>query len=71
MPKIPAQTPYLASRRKRAVCGDWMVEIVGLKLVTHQPVIEPVSALEIAAKRLEWPAETRIRQPEIPTRTPC
>jgi hypothetical protein len=42
------------------------VEIVGLKLVTHQPVIEPVSALEIVAKRLKWPAETRIRQPEIP-----
>jgi hypothetical protein len=43
-PKIPAKTPYLASYRKRAVCKDWMVEVVGLKLVTHHPVIEPVSA---------------------------
>ena len=43
-PEIPAETPYLTSCGKRAVCGDWMVEIVGLKLVTHQPVIEPVSA---------------------------
>src|SRR6202022_3261500 len=24
-PEIPAETPYLASYRKRAVCGDWMV----------------------------------------------
>jgi hypothetical protein len=24
--------------------GDWVVETVGLELVTHQPVIEPVSA---------------------------
>jgi hypothetical protein len=42
-PEIPAETPYLASYRKRAVCKDWMVETVGLKLVTHHPVIEPVS----------------------------
>ena len=43
-PEIPAETPYLASYRKRAVCGDWMVEVVGYKLATHPPVIEPVSA---------------------------
>src|SRR5258705_4000032 len=24
-PEIPAERPYLASYRKRAVCGDWMV----------------------------------------------
>jgi hypothetical protein len=24
-PEIPAEAPYLASYRKRAVCGDWMV----------------------------------------------
>jgi hypothetical protein len=42
-PEIPAETPYLASYRKRAVCGDWMVEVVGHKLKTHHPVIEPVS----------------------------
>jgi hypothetical protein len=24
-PEIPAETLYLASRRKPAVCGDWMV----------------------------------------------
>jgi hypothetical protein len=41
---MPAETPYLTSCRKRAVCGDWMVEVVGLKLATHHPVIEPVSA---------------------------
>src|SRR6266481_4251664 len=45
-PEIPAETPYLASYRKRAVCEDWMVEVVGHKLVTHHPVIEPVSAAE-------------------------
>jgi hypothetical protein len=43
MPKIPPETPYLASFRKCAVCGDWMVEVVGLELETHQPVIERVS----------------------------
>jgi hypothetical protein len=32
------------SRWKRAVYKGWMVKVVGLKLVTHQPVIEPVSA---------------------------
>src|SRR5260221_2851287 len=40
-PEIPAETRYLASCRKRVVCGDWMVELVGLELVTHHPVIEP------------------------------
>jgi hypothetical protein len=43
-PENPAETPYLVSYRKRAVCKDWMVEVVGLKLVAHHPVIEPVSA---------------------------
>ena len=43
-PEIPVDTPYLASYRKRAVCGDWMVETVGLELETHHPVIEPFSA---------------------------
>ena len=42
-PEMPAETPYLTSCRKRAVCGDWMVEVAGLKLETHHPVIEPVS----------------------------
>src|SRR5258707_11949575 len=35
-PKIPAETHYLASSRKRAVCGDWMVVCA--------VVFEPVSA---------------------------
>jgi len=43
-PKNPAETPYLASHRKHTVCKGWMVEVVGLKLATHHPVIEPVSA---------------------------
>ena len=43
MLEIPVETPYLASYRNRAVCGDWMVEVIGLKLWTHHPVIEPVS----------------------------
>jgi hypothetical protein len=43
-PEIPAETPCLASCRKPAVYEDRMVEIVGLELVTHHPVIEPVSA---------------------------
>jgi hypothetical protein len=34
-PEIPAETPYLASYRKREVCKDWMVEVVGHKLATH------------------------------------
>src|SRR6266404_7548156 len=38
-PETPAETPYLALWRKRAVCKDW------LKLVTHHPVIEPVSEI--------------------------
>jgi hypothetical protein len=42
-PEIPAETPYSESYRKRAVCEDWMVEVIGLKLATHHPVIEPVS----------------------------
>jgi hypothetical protein len=42
-PEIPPETTYLASSRNRAVCGDWVVETVGLELVTHHPVIEPFS----------------------------
>src|SRR6476659_8552302 len=42
-PEIPAETPCLVSCRKPAVYEDWVVETVGLELVTHQPVIEPVS----------------------------
>jgi hypothetical protein len=45
--EIPAETPYLAWYRKRAVCGDWMVEVVGHKLKTHHPVIEPVSDIRV------------------------
>ena len=30
-PEIPAETRYSASRRKRAVCGDWMVGALGLE----------------------------------------
>ena len=26
-PEMPAETPYLTSYRKRAVCGDWMVAV--------------------------------------------
>jgi hypothetical protein len=33
-PKIPAETPYLAPTWKRAVCGDWMVGVIGIELVT-------------------------------------
>ena len=44
--EIPAETPYLALCRKRAVCEDWVVEVVGHKLATHHPVIEPVSVTE-------------------------
>jgi hypothetical protein len=42
-PEIPAETLSSARYRKPAVCGDWVVEIVGLELETHHPVIEPVS----------------------------
>jgi hypothetical protein len=33
-PEIPAKTPYLASYRKPAVCGDWMVVCA----VRYEPV---------------------------------
>ena len=33
-PEIPAERPYLASYRKRAVCGDWMVVCT----VRYEPV---------------------------------
>jgi hypothetical protein len=33
-PEIPAETPYFASREKRAVCGDWMV----VEAVRYEPV---------------------------------
>src|ERR1700682_6420984 len=46
-PEIPAETPYSAAYRKRAVCEDWMVEVVGHKLKTHPPVIEPVSDIRV------------------------
>src|SRR6266404_2708341 len=36
-PEIPAERPYLASYRKRAVCGDWMVVCA--------VICEPVSLL--------------------------
>jgi hypothetical protein len=29
--EIPAETPYLASYRKRPVCGDWVVGAPGLE----------------------------------------
>ena len=38
-PKIRAETPYLASYRKRAVCGDWMVA----DAVQVEPVSTPNS----------------------------
>ena len=45
MAEIPAETAYLASSPNNAVCKGWVVEVVGLKLGTHHPVIESVSAL--------------------------
>jgi hypothetical protein len=48
--EIPAETPNLASYRKPAVCGDWIVEVIGLELETHRPVIEPVSAERIVGQ---------------------
>jgi hypothetical protein len=40
-PEIPAETPYLASYRKRAVCGDWMV----VQAVRYEPVSAPNSLI--------------------------
>jgi len=54
MPKIPAETPHLVSRRKRAVCGDWVVETVDIELAAHHPVIEPVSNL---SREREFPMQ--------------
>ena len=36
-PEIRAETPYLASYRKRPVCGDWMVVCA----VRYEPVSDP------------------------------
>ena len=60
-PEIPAETPFFASYRKRAVCNDWMVEAVGHKLATHHPVIEPVSATEPGTEICD--AETGTQKP--------
>jgi hypothetical protein len=46
-PEIPAERRYLEATRNRMVCGDWVVELVGLKLMTHHPVIEPVSEIRV------------------------
>src|SRR6266850_827231 len=44
--KIPAETASFRSTTVSAVREDWMVEVVGHKLKTHHPVIEPVSESE-------------------------
>jgi len=36
---MPAEAPYLTLCRKRAVCGDWMVETVWLELAAPHPVL--------------------------------
>jgi hypothetical protein len=41
-PEIRAETPYLASYRKRAVCGDWMVVCA----VRYEPVSTSNSLLK-------------------------
>ena len=41
MAEMPTETTPFESARKSAVWKDWMVELVGLELVTHHPVIEP------------------------------
>src|SRR5258706_13006065 len=43
-PEMPAETPYLASYRKRAVCGDWMVVCV----VRYEPVSDCNSLIRAA-----------------------
>src|ERR1700737_3962790 len=45
--KIPAETAHLQSTTVSAVREDWMVEVVGHKLKTHHPVIEPVSDIRV------------------------
>jgi hypothetical protein len=40
-PEIPAETPYLASYRKRAVCKDWMV----VRAVRYEPVSTRISLI--------------------------
>jgi hypothetical protein len=52
--KSQQKTPYLASRRKLAVCEDWMVETVDIELAAHHPVIEPVSNL---SREREFPMQ--------------
>jgi hypothetical protein len=42
-PEILAETLYLTSRRKRAVCKDCVVETIWTKLPTPHAEIEPVS----------------------------
>jgi hypothetical protein len=59
--EIPAETASLESPTKCAVWEDWMVEAVGHKLATHQPVIEPVSAAEPGTEIFD--AETGAQKP--------
>jgi hypothetical protein len=42
-----AETACFGSTENRVVCGDWMAELVGLKLMTHHAVIETVSAIRV------------------------
>jgi hypothetical protein len=41
---MAAKAAFLRVGSAMWVCEGWMVEVVGLKLVTHHPVIEPLSA---------------------------
>jgi hypothetical protein len=45
--------------RKRTVCKDWMVEVIGLKLATHHPVTEPVST---PSRERKFPMQRRGRK---------
>jgi hypothetical protein len=67
--KSPQKRASLASCRKRAVCEDWMVEVVGHKLATHHPVIEPVSEIRILAAftwlEARWRSIAQLRRPYL------
>jgi len=59
--EIPTETARFDSTWKSAVWSDWMVEVVGLKLGTHHPVIEPISAAKSGTEICD--AETGTEKP--------
>ena len=57
-PKIPAETPYLASYRKPPVCADWMVGATGIEPVTPSMSTRCSSSVNAAGEYVEGSRRT-------------